>query len=283
LCVFYLYDPLRDELEAKHALGDATSVVKGLRIGVGQRLSGWVAANRQTIINSDPTLDLGEVARFVEPRLRSCLSTPLISDDTLVGVLTLYSATLDGFTEDHQRIIEVVARQISHTFKGAAEFDSSAKRDSITGLPGVIQLEHLANSGGLEDSGRTALVFIDIVDLKRINTLHGRSAGDDVLRHVARHARTGLRVADILFRSAGDEFVALLNDSDPSAAIAAAVRIEEAIHDTPVSLKTGALLGVEVKVTSVCPPRGVKSLSDLMAAAKARTHKSRPDTNPSIH
>ena len=29
---------------------------------MGQRLSGWVAANRQTILNSDPMLDLGEIA-----------------------------------------------------------------------------------------------------------------------------------------------------------------------------------------------------------------------------
>ena len=91
LCVFYLYDARADELEAKHATGEATSVVKGLRIPLGQRLSGWVAANRQTILNSDPSLDLGEVARCVTPRLRSCLSTPLLCDDSLVGVLTLYS------------------------------------------------------------------------------------------------------------------------------------------------------------------------------------------------
>src|SRR5207244_10985695 len=103
--------------EAKYALGEATSEVKGLRIHLGQRLSGWVAANRQTIVNSDPTLDLGEVARCVLPRLRSCLSTPLLSDDTLVGVLTLYSVTVDGFNEDHRRMVEIVAREIGHTFK----------------------------------------------------------------------------------------------------------------------------------------------------------------------
>src|SRR5207245_11228340 len=104
LCVFYMYDAARDELEARHAMGDANSVVKGLRIPLGQRLSGWVAANRQSIANSDPTLDLGEVARYVTPRLRSCLSTPLLSENTLVGVLTLYSTTTDGFAEEHRRI-----------------------------------------------------------------------------------------------------------------------------------------------------------------------------------
>src|SRR5207245_8478612 len=148
LCVFYIYDSTTDELEAKHAVGEATSVVKGLRIALGQRLSGWVAANRQSIANSDPTLDLGEVARFVTPRLRSCLSTPLLSDDVLVGVLTLYSSTGDGFTEDHQRVLEAVAKQIGHTFKGAAEFDNSARRDPLTGLPALKQVEQVMQSKG---------------------------------------------------------------------------------------------------------------------------------------
>ena len=35
----------------------------GMKVSLGQRLSGWVAANRQTISNSDPMLDLGDVAR----------------------------------------------------------------------------------------------------------------------------------------------------------------------------------------------------------------------------
>jgi putative methionine-R-sulfoxide reductase with GAF domain len=204
LCVFYIYDASTDELEAKHAMGEATSVVKGLRIQLGQRLSGWVAANRQTIVNSDPSLDLGEVARCTTPRLRSCLSTPLLYDETLVGVLTLYSATTDGFTEDHRRIVEVVARQIGHTFKSAAEFDNSARRDPMTGLPNLVQLEHLVDSAGMGTVTRASLLLIDVVGLKEINALHGRPTGDDVLRHVVRQTRAGLRVADILFRYGSD-------------------------------------------------------------------------------
>src|SRR2546425_6305939 len=115
LTVFYVYDESIDELEAKHAVGDGTSVVRGMRIALGQRLSGWVAANRQTISNSDPILDLGDAARAHSLRLRSCISTPLLSEDELVGVLSLYAPEANAFNDDHRRIIEVVARQIVHT------------------------------------------------------------------------------------------------------------------------------------------------------------------------
>ena len=62
-CVFYIYDVDADELVAMHASGEHAAHIKGLRVPIGQRLSGWVAANRQTIRNSDPVLDLGESAR----------------------------------------------------------------------------------------------------------------------------------------------------------------------------------------------------------------------------
>ncbi|PYR63107.1 MAG: hypothetical protein DMF91_04485, partial [Acidobacteria bacterium] len=160
-------------------------------------------------------------------------------DDTLVGVLTLYAATQDGFTEDHRRIVEVVARQIGHTFKSAAEFDNAARRDPMTGLPNLVQLEHLVDSAGMGTVTRASLLLIDVVGLKEINTLHGRSTGDDVLRHVVRQTRAGLRVADILFRYGSNEFVALLNDTDPDTAIVVASRIRDSIRDQPFVLKSG--------------------------------------------
>jgi len=270
LCVFYIYDASTDELEAKHALGESMSVVKGLKIQLGQRLSGWVAANRQTISNSDPSLDLGEVARCTTPRLRSCLSTPLLCDDALVGVLTLYSATVDGFSDDHRRIVEVVARQIGHTFKSAAEFDRSAKRDTLTGLPNLKQLEHLVESAAVGSAASASLVLIDVIGLKEINAVHGRAVGDDVLRHVVRQTRAGLRVADILFRYGSDEFVALLNETDQGTAGTLAARIRNNIRDLPFSLVDGSTITVEATVTSVCAPNDGRSLRDLMAAARVR-------------
>ena len=260
-------------------------MVRGLRIPLGQRLSGWVAANRQTIVNSDPRLDLGDVARHLTPRLRSCLSTPLLSNDELVGVLTLYSATADGFREDHRRIIEVVARQIAHTFKRAAEFDSSARHDPLTGLPSLKQLEQLVDATGIDRlTSEFTLLLINVVGFTQINSAHGRKVGDDVLRHVVRHARSGLRVADILFRYGSDEFVALLNDSDAPTADAIAHRILDDIRNDQFLLRSGGILKIETTVTCVCAPRDGESLHDLMAAAPTRLASSRLHRDgPIIH
>jgi len=124
LCVVYVYDPHRDDLRAAYASGENASAVLDLRVPLGHRLSGWVAANRQSIVNSDPLLDFGELARAFKHRLRSSLSTPILSGDRLIGVLTVYAEPSHAFSDDHQRIIEAVARQAAPTFAAALAAES---------------------------------------------------------------------------------------------------------------------------------------------------------------
>ena len=285
LVVLYLYDSAADELIAKHAMGDAGTVVEGLRIPLGQRLSGWVAANRKTIVNSDPILDLGESARVGHPRLRSCLSTPLLSGEELVGVLTLYCETPNGFNEDHRRIVEAVARQIGHTFKCAADFDGTARRDMLTGLPSLTQLEQLFQSPPHDDSAadsQLTLVFM-VIAMKDVDAAYGRQFGDDVLRHVAHHAKTALRVGDILFRCGDNEFVALLNNTDASTAEVVAARVRKNVCQNPVSLGTGEALTVRLEATIVGAPHDGRSFLELMTAAQLRTGSQQRQSSPDIH
>jgi GAF domain-containing protein len=112
LAVLFTYDSARDELVAD-AVGEIGYLVRDLRIARGDRLSGWVAANRQTIINSDPVLDLGDLAHTVTPALRVSLSVPLEARGEILGVLTLYSSDQE-FTTHHQRIAETASRQVAH-------------------------------------------------------------------------------------------------------------------------------------------------------------------------
>jgi transcriptional regulator with GAF, ATPase, and Fis domain len=142
--VFYVYESQSDHLVSMHSVGHHSSHLLGLRIPRGERLSGWVAANRQTIVNADPILDLGEVARTLRPRLRSCVSTPLVSGNELVGVLSLYSVDADAFNEEHKRLLEVIGGQVSHSVRHALRFEqhrATDLRDAGTGLPNIRHLE----------------------------------------------------------------------------------------------------------------------------------------------
>jgi putative nucleotidyltransferase with HDIG domain len=122
-CAFYALDPSGDELVLIHAAGTGALRLKGRRVTAGHGLSGWVAANRQTILNSDPALDLGGMADVAEMRLRSALSTPLLSGDIVVGVLTFYSRTRDAFTEHDGRVAQMIAPHASQMLRVALALD----------------------------------------------------------------------------------------------------------------------------------------------------------------
>jgi putative methionine-R-sulfoxide reductase with GAF domain len=128
LCVFFFYDSGADELVAQFAAGEGSTAIKGMRIELGHRLSGWVAANRRTIVNSDPVLDLGELARCEATSLRSSLSSPLLAKDELVGVLTLYRRESEAFGDDERRALEAVAGPIATSLKRARDLEGATKR-----------------------------------------------------------------------------------------------------------------------------------------------------------
>ena len=126
MCVFYLYEDSSDELVAKHVSGTNWQKVIGTRIPIGLRLSGWVGATRKTIHNSDPALDIGELAGRLQPVLRSCLSTPLSVDARLVGVLTLYARERDAFSDDHRRLFQMMGTLVSQVL-----LDTSQSTDDV--------------------------------------------------------------------------------------------------------------------------------------------------------
>jgi diguanylate cyclase (GGDEF)-like protein len=260
-------------------------MVNGLRIPLGQRLSGWVAANRQTIINSDASLDLGEVARSATVRLKSCLSTPFLAGDQLLGVLTLYSQSENGFNDDHRRVAEAIAKQIGHTFRSAMDADASNNRDTVTGLPNIAQLEHMLrphNQTGTHAPIEFALLLIDVVGLKDINTVHGREAGDQTLCHVVEQTRRTIRIGDILFRYRSDEFIVFLSGADAQEALRLAKGIEESISAQPLSLANQITLSIETTVTPVSFPADGTALSDLITVARSRGNR-QVSSEGSIH
>ncbi len=105
----YLYSAEGDHLVATYVSGEHAHAIQGMTIPLGQRLTGWVAANRQTIVNSDAALDLGNLTMKLDPTPVACLSAVMCHGSDLQGVLTLYSTRRQPFTPSHVPVVEVIA------------------------------------------------------------------------------------------------------------------------------------------------------------------------------
>ena len=129
---WYVHDAGSDALVVMEASGPAADFLRGTRVNVCERLTGWVAANRQVVVNSDAVLDLGTRAHSAAPALQSCLSAPLISGDSLVGVLTLYAPERQAFTDDHGRLVQMIAPHVGQAISRAK---SQQAGDTATDSP----------------------------------------------------------------------------------------------------------------------------------------------------
>jgi putative nucleotidyltransferase with HDIG domain len=135
----YLYDSTTDALIARHVSGQHAVAVTGLVISNGQRLTGWVAAQRRTVVNSDAALDLGNLTMRLSPPPHTCLSTALTVDGELVGAITVYSTSAEPFTERHAALLEVLAPKIAIAArKDAAEHPVVATADMDRPVPSPV-------------------------------------------------------------------------------------------------------------------------------------------------
>ena len=264
--VLYVYDPHADQLRVVDAVGDAASQFLGIVIPRGQRLSGWVAANRQTIVNSDPVLDLGDSGRLARPRLRSCLSTPLMTESGLVGVLTLYSVEPAAFTEDHRRVIEGVALHSAPALAKSAQMEAQREQgDPATPVAFLPEQLLEARLGSLLTRGShvsTHVLFI---------RLHGTSMSS--LRHtIGLHESCRQIVGELTGEECslgyrGEEIVVLLPKTDPSSAAAVATKLGGVITKLVISGSTGTKIAPPLEFRMAIAPRDGVRLSELAHAS----------------
>ena len=122
----FVEDERQDLMTVAYAAGAHTSMLRQLKKARGGGIAGWVAVNRRGVLNSEAALDLGLSAPSLDPSLKSSLTVPLSHDGRVVGVLSCYSSIARGFTEDHQRLLELVAASLASAIAAVANTEDAA-------------------------------------------------------------------------------------------------------------------------------------------------------------
>lgn len=105
---------------------------------------------------------------------------------------------------------------------------NQAARDALTGVyarQSGEELLRLAFAQAQRMDRPLAVAFIDLDDFKQVNDLYGHEEGDQILRRFAARLQQGLRTSDIVIRWGGEEFVAILPDTDSDGALIALHRL----------------------------------------------------------
>ncbi|MCL5961942.1 MAG: diguanylate cyclase, partial [Chloroflexi bacterium] len=140
------------------------------------------------------------------------------------------------FTPANRQLVQSLASHAAVAIDNAQMFDEitrAACTDSLTGLPNHRHLmdrldEEIARAR--RSSHPLAVMMIDVDDFKLVNDAHGHTKGDDLLRLVARTLLDTFRQTDKLGRYGGDEFLALLPETDREEAALVAERLLSAMR-----------------------------------------------------
>jgi diguanylate cyclase (GGDEF)-like protein len=162
--------------------------------------------------------------------------------------------------------VDYIVKPFEHaelTARVRAALRTKTVRDSLAAEAATDPLTGLLNRGQLGPSlaslvaaarrhGRPlACLMADIDRFKAVNDAYGHGAGDQVLREVAVRLRSGKRESDVLVRYGGEEFVALLPETDAAGArtLAEKLRIRVAGSPIPVRPEVGAPYEVDVRIS----------------------------------
>lgn len=110
-----------------------------------------------------------------------------------------------------------IAENITQRKRLEEKLFHQANYDTLTGVPNRAffypQL-NLALARCRRNSGKLALMYLDIDEFKTINDTYGHDIGDAVIRMFAARVRTAVRASDLLARLGGDEFILMVEDFD---------------------------------------------------------------------
>ena len=169
---------------------------------------------------------------------------------TAQGGQVRVQANMVGIDWDGQGALLAFLHDVTEERRAKQKLMAEATSDELTGVlnrRGFTEcFETVANTMNRERHPYSVL-FLDIDQFKSINDHHGHSAGDQVLKAVAKSVVSHVRDGDIVGRMGGDEFAVFLGGADSQEAEAVARRMLD--HISTFSLKrAGEPMNVTVSI-----------------------------------
>ncbi|MGH9341926.1 MAG: sensor domain-containing diguanylate cyclase/phosphohydrolase [Acidobacteriota bacterium] len=271
-CVIYLTDSTENVIVPHHASGIYSELLDNIEIRLGEGVSGWAAANNQTLLNASPISDFMDV-QLLRSEFKSCLCAPLSINQSVVGVITLYSSALNGFQSDHLRLMENIAHRAAVAINNAIIYEDTqedAYTDILTGLPNMRYFKIFADQE-LKRASRSnyavTLLQMDLDFFKQVNDEYGHKVGDRMLIEIGHVLRNQLRKSDTCIRYGGDEFVGILPGVSKQLTEHTIARIQNAVDNHHLNLDDNTTVCVGISIGSATFPSDGQDLDTVMSVA----------------
>jgi diguanylate cyclase (GGDEF)-like protein len=248
---------------------------------LGMGITGWAIERGEAVLSNQAHLDTRSIQVPGTPEeSEAIIVVPLMIRGETIGTLNIGRMGEEEayFSANEFELTKLFAGQASIALQNAeahGEVRIRAEQDSLTGLlnHGAFQreLSDVVDSGG---GGRPfAVLMMDLDSFKPFNDARGHPAGDALLRDIAEAMTGAVRRGDRLYRYGGDEFAAILPNTDRMTAHEVADRLRRtvaavAVGDPPAH--------VAISIGVACFPEDGRAKGALVAIADQAMYLAKP-------
>ena len=119
-----------------------------------------------------------------------------------------------------------------------------------------------------------SVILTDIDFFKKVNDTYGHMAGDEVLRVVSQRLKSGLRSMDSVGRYGGEEFLAVLPETELEGARVLAERLRKIVEAEPIEAE-GELLSVTISIGVTTFREDIDGYQQLIAESDIGLYQSK--------
>ncbi|MGR5065263.1 diguanylate cyclase [Photobacterium sp. DNB22_13_2] len=246
----------------KQAVHPDNSLEEGMTFDLsGTYCSHVIKANDVQGFNHVSSSEVASHPCFINFGLEAYLGTPIFVDGTRFGTLNFSSPEpCRPFVRQDYELVKLFSEWVGHEIgrnndikaleRANVQMKIIANTDPLTGLANRRSIEHTLQD--LIDSSKRldrqlSVAIIDFDHFKRINDQYGHSAGDQALKLFSEIVSSTSRQSGLYGRWGGEEFLAILPDTDIKGAAVILKRIMNQVSITSLESK-GSVFNVTVSV-----------------------------------
>ncbi|MDQ6779623.1 MAG: diguanylate cyclase [Candidatus Eremiobacteraeota bacterium] len=207
--------------------------------------------------------------------VQSIVAVPMTVRGRTIGAISAQSYEPAAYDERHLKLLSAIAEQSAVAVQNAQLYEQArqlADNDALTGLAHQRSVQERL-SYELKRARRAgaplALLMMDIDKFKQFNDTYGHQVGDRVLREVADILRRVARATDVIGRYGGDEFCAILPDTDRQAAYIFKERLEQEIGRKPFAIDDQQVIPIRLSIGVAVYPEECEEGHELLGVADA--------------
>lgn len=182
-----------------------------------------VIVQKKLVVINDLSAHTGVSRRMEEALNRgyhSVIVLPLVIEDSAVGVIVLYAAEADFFTDEEIELLRELAGDVSFSLSYIGKQDLLAYLafyDALTGLPNRAlfneRLTQALQAARRNPGEQVSVALYNVNRFRNINHTFGQAVGDQLLRELAQRLQAVWPESSNLARIPVDHFLGLLSDT----------------------------------------------------------------------